>query len=107
MDSKPSIFHGRDGSLPGEARAESEPLHPDLERITLRPSQQARHMSETAAHIPPPVRRSRGGAEARRAARSGGPVRQQAFIRRNVALYEPFSNEQLELIEHNAELVLE
>jgi len=64
-------------------------------------------MSETAAHIPPPVRRSRGGAEARRAARSGGPVRQQAFIRRNVALYEPFSNEQLELIEHNAELVLE
>ena len=60
-----------------------------------------------AAQTVPPVRRSRGGAEARRAARSHGPVRQQGFIRRNIPLYEPFTNEQLELIEHNAELVLE
>jgi trimethylamine---corrinoid protein Co-methyltransferase len=62
-------------------------------------------MSETAAPTAP--RRSRGGAEARRAARSGGTVRQQGFIRRRIPLYEPFSDEQLELIEHNAEVVLE
>src|SRR5437764_5133859 len=60
-----------------------------------------------AAQTVPPVRRSRGGAEARRAARTGGPVRQQGFIKRNVPLYEPFTAEQLELIERNAELVLE
>lgn len=52
-------------------------------------------------------RRSRGGAEARRAARTGGTVRQQGFIQRKIPLYEPFTDEQLELIEHNAELVLE
>src|SRR4051812_40434925 len=61
-------------------------------------------MSETAQTAP---RRSRGGAEARRAARTGGTVRQQGFIRRRVPLYEPFTDEQLELIEHNAEVVLE
>src|SRR5207244_9684813 len=69
-------------------------------------SQQVCQMPEIAAQTAPP-RRSRGGAEARRAARSGGPVRQQGFIKRNVPLYEPFTADQLELIEHNAELVLE
>lgn len=64
-------------------------------------------MPEIAAPPAPVSRRSRGGAEARRAARSGAPIRQQSFIRRNIPLYEPFSDEQLELIEHNAELVLQ
>lgn len=52
-------------------------------------------------------RRARGGAEARRAARTSGTARQQGFIRRNVPLYEPFSTDQLELIEANAETVLQ
>ncbi|HTN96774.1 MAG TPA: trimethylamine methyltransferase family protein [Nordella sp.] len=52
-------------------------------------------------------RRARGGAEARRAARSGGTAKQQGFIRRNTPLYEPFTTEQLELIEANAETVLQ
>src|SRR5213079_125685 len=52
-------------------------------------------------------RRARGGAEARRAARTTGTAKQQGFIRRNIPLYEPFTTEQLELIEHNAEVVLQ
>src|SRR5436190_2615689 len=52
-------------------------------------------------------RRARGGAEARRAARSAGTAKQQGFIRRNIPLYEPFTTEQLELIEANAETVLQ
>jgi trimethylamine--corrinoid protein Co-methyltransferase len=64
-------------------------------------------MPEIAAQTAPPTRRSRGGAEARRAARTHGPVRQHGFIKRYIPLYEPFTNEQLELIEHNAELVLQ
>ncbi|MGE0007073.1 MAG: trimethylamine methyltransferase family protein [Parvibaculaceae bacterium] len=52
-------------------------------------------------------RRARGGAEARRAARSSGTARQQGFIRRAVPLYEPFTAGQLELIEANAETVLQ
>src|SRR5262245_16018909 len=64
-------------------------------------------MPETAAQTAPSQRRSRGGAEARRAARTHGTVRQQGFIKRNIPLYEPFTSEQLELIEQNAELVLE
>ncbi len=52
-------------------------------------------------------RRARGGAEARRAARGSGMAKQQGFIRRNVPLYEPFSTDQLELIEANAETVLQ
>jgi trimethylamine--corrinoid protein Co-methyltransferase len=85
------------------------PLPTAVERITgeVRLSQQVREMPEIAAQTAPPARRGRGGAEARRAARTGGPVRQQVFIRRNIPLYEPFTPEQLELIEHNAELVLQ
>ncbi|HUR42691.1 MAG TPA: trimethylamine methyltransferase family protein, partial [Aestuariivirga sp.] len=54
-------------------------------------------------------RRSRagGGADARRAARTSITVHQSGFIRRKIKLYEPFSDDQLELIEHNAEIVLQ
>lgn len=52
-------------------------------------------------------RRARGGAEARRAARTSGVAKQQGFIRRATPLYEPFTTEQLELIEANAETVLQ
>ncbi len=52
-------------------------------------------------------RRARGGADARRAARTSITVHQSGFIRRKIKLYEPFSDEQLELIEHNAEIVLQ
>ncbi len=52
-------------------------------------------------------RRARGGADARRAARTSTTVHQAGFIRRKTKLYEPFSDEQLELIEHNADLVLQ
>ena len=51
--------------------------------------------------------RGGGGADARRAARTSTTVHQSGFIRRKIKLYEPFSDEQLELIEHNAEIVLQ
>ena len=52
-------------------------------------------------------RRARGGADARRAARTSTTVKQSGFIRRAVKPYEPFTDEQLELIERNAETVLQ
>src|SRR5262245_21461729 len=52
-------------------------------------------------------RRQRGGAEARRAARTAHAVTQAGFIRRKVPLYEPFSGDQLALIEANADKVLQ
>jgi trimethylamine--corrinoid protein Co-methyltransferase len=52
-------------------------------------------------------RRARGGAEARRAARTSSAVKQSGFIRRQVPLYEPFSDDQLALIEANADKVLQ
>jgi trimethylamine---corrinoid protein Co-methyltransferase len=52
-------------------------------------------------------RRARGGADARRAARTSTAIKQAGFIRRKIKLYEPFSDDQLEMIEHNAETVLE
>ncbi|MGH6855694.1 MAG: trimethylamine methyltransferase family protein, partial [Aestuariivirga sp.] len=52
-------------------------------------------------------RRTRGGADARRAARTSTTVHQAGFIRRKIKLYEPFSDDQLALIEHNAEIVLQ
>ncbi|MFT3989649.1 trimethylamine methyltransferase family protein [Aestuariivirga sp.] len=55
----------------------------------------------------PTGRRARGGADARRAARTSTAIRQAGFIRRKIKLYEPFSDEQLELIERNAETVLQ
>jgi trimethylamine---corrinoid protein Co-methyltransferase len=52
-------------------------------------------------------RRARGGADARRALRGSTEIKQAGFIRRKMKLYEPFSDDQLELIEHNAETVLQ
>ncbi len=54
-----------------------------------------------------PTRRGRGGADARRAQRTSTTVTQAGYIRRKTKLYEPFTDEQLELIEHNAEIVLQ
>jgi trimethylamine--corrinoid protein Co-methyltransferase len=57
-----------------------------------------------------PDRRSRrggGGADARRAARSGGHQTQLTYIKRNIPIYEVLSEEGLELIERNCETVLE
>ena len=51
--------------------------------------------------------RAAGGAEARRAARSGGGVAKRRPISRAMPLFEPLGTEALELIEHNAETVLE
>ena len=55
----------------------------------------------------PTGRRARGGADARRAARTSTVVKQAGYIRRNIKLYEPYSDDQLELIENNAETVLQ
>ncbi|MGE3831969.1 MAG: trimethylamine methyltransferase family protein [Parvibaculaceae bacterium] len=63
-------------------------------------------MSE-AQTVPAAGRRARGGAEARRAARTSGVVKQAGYVRRRTPLYEPFSADQLELIEANAETVLQ
>ncbi len=53
-------------------------------------------------------RRGRGGgAEARRAARSGVKRQQLPYISRNIPIYEVLSEEGLELIERNADTVLE
>lgn len=61
-------------------------------------------LAPTAA---PSGRRARGGADARRAMRGSTEIKQAGFIRRNVKLYEPFTDEQLELIESNTETVLQ
>ena len=57
----------------------------------------------------PTGRRSRsgGGADARRAARTNQVVPPAGYIRRKIKLYEPFSDDQLELIEHNADIILQ
>jgi trimethylamine---corrinoid protein Co-methyltransferase len=54
-----------------------------------------------------PATAGRRGRDARRAARTSTAVKQAGFIRRNVKAYEPFSDEQLEIIERNAETVLQ
>ena len=63
-------------------------------------------MTDLQPQISTGGRRARGGAEARRATRSSGVQVQKPFIRRNIPLYEPFSTEMLELIEHNCDIVL-
>ncbi len=63
--------------------------------------------TDTTSATAPTGRRGRGGADARRAARTSTEVRQAGYIRRNIKLYEPFSDDQLELIENNAEIVLQ
>jgi trimethylamine---corrinoid protein Co-methyltransferase len=53
-------------------------------------------------------RRSGGGAEARRAQRSGaGPGPQLTYIKRQIPLYEVLTEEGLTLIENNAETILQ
>jgi trimethylamine--corrinoid protein Co-methyltransferase len=53
------------------------------------------------------TRRTRGGAEARRAARSRPKIEQLPFITRNVPLVEVLGAEGLEIIERNADTILE
>jgi trimethylamine---corrinoid protein Co-methyltransferase len=48
-----------------------------------------------------------GGREARRAVRSGGGLPKRRFISRKIPIYESLSQEGLEIVEHNAETVLE
>ena len=52
-------------------------------------------------------RRTRGGAEARRAARTKPKIEQLPYIRRKIPLTEVLSAEGLELIERNADTILE
>jgi len=54
-----------------------------------------------------PRRRRSAGREAKRAARQQMPVASAAYIDRKIPYYEMLSEEALELIEHNAETVLE
>jgi trimethylamine--corrinoid protein Co-methyltransferase len=48
-----------------------------------------------------------GGREARRALRSGGGIKQRRFIERKIPVFEILSEEGLEIIENNAEIILE
>jgi len=54
-----------------------------------------------------PRRRRTAGREAKRAARQRAPAATAAYIERRIPYYELLSDEALELIEHNAETVLE
>jgi trimethylamine---corrinoid protein Co-methyltransferase len=64
-------------------------------------------MTDADTTAAPTGRRARGGADARRALRTNTAVKHAGYIRRNIKLYEPFSDDQLELIENNAEIVLQ
>ena len=64
-------------------------------------------MTDPLPATPPTGRRARGGADARRTLRGSTEVKQAGYIRRKMKLYEPFSDDQLELIERNAETVLQ
>jgi len=52
-------------------------------------------------------RRGRGGAETRRAARRGGGREQLGYILRKIPCFEVLNEEALEIIEHNADTVLQ
>ena len=52
-------------------------------------------------------RRARGGAEARRARRTGGGLQQLKYIERKIPYFETLTTEILELVENNAETILE
>lgn len=52
-------------------------------------------------------RRSRGGAEARRAARRGTQIKQMPHISRKIPVYNILNDEGLSLIENNAETILQ
>ena len=64
-------------------------------------------MTDVQPPTPPTGRRARGGADARRTLRGSTEVKQAGYIRRKIKLYEPYSDDQLELIENNAEIVLQ
>jgi trimethylamine---corrinoid protein Co-methyltransferase len=64
-------------------------------------------MTDAATTAAPTGRRARGGADARRAMRTSTAIKQAGYVRRSIKLYEPYSDEQLELIENNAEHVLQ
>ena len=66
-------------------------------------------MDETAASSSGEKRgrRGGGGAAARRAARTGGGIRQATYITRATPEFEVLGAEALEIIEQNAETVLE
>lgn len=52
-------------------------------------------------------RRGRGGGAARRAERTAVNIETAKYIERNIPLFEVLNDEALEIIEHNAEIVLE
>ncbi len=64
-------------------------------------------MTDVQPPTAPTGRRARGGADARRTLRTSTEVKQAGYIRRKIKLYEPYSDDQLELIENNAEIVLQ
>ncbi len=64
-------------------------------------------MTDVQPPTPPTGRRARGGADARRTLRGSTEVKQAGYVRRKIKLYEPYSDDQLELIENNAEIVLQ
>ncbi|MDX1424104.1 MAG: trimethylamine methyltransferase family protein, partial [Kiloniellales bacterium] len=64
-------------------------------------------MSETESTAERRGRRAGGGREARRAVRSGGGLSKRRFISRKIPVYEPLSQEGIEVVERNAETVLE
>ncbi len=71
-------------------------------------SQQGRtNMTDADSTVASTGRRARGGADARRALRTNTAVKHAGYIRRNIKLYEPYSDDQLELIERNADTVLQ
>jgi len=59
-------------------------------------------MAETASR-----RRGRGGGAARRAERTTVSIETAKYIERNIPLFEVLNDEALEIIEQNAETVLE
>ena len=65
------------------------------------------NMTDADTTAAPTGRRARGGADARRALRTNTAVKHAGYIRRNIKLYEPYSDDQLELIERNADIVLQ
>ena len=48
-----------------------------------------------------------GGRDARRALRTGGGIKQRRFIERKIPVFEILSEEALQTIEHNADIILE
>ena len=64
-------------------------------------------MANTTALQETPRRRARGGGAARRAERTAPKLEFAKFIERNIPYFEILNAEALEIIEYNAETVLE